>query len=206
VDKETLLQVQAEIDILRTELNRVCEQVGSRKEKALATFKLEWNNELETAFRSLQNKISQAVSLAILDPEKVICVFTDSSLRFWSLFVTQIPYEDLHKDFHDQNHEPIAIMQNNWSDTELKHHISELEAAPCVYAFERLDYLFYASKHAIRVYIDHKNIRYIFQPPKLLAKHVLGRLHRWGIKLAGFNYIIADIPGERNVFADLLSA
>ena len=59
-----------------------------------------------------------------------------------------------------------------------------------------------------RLFTDHLNLRYIFNPGTVLSavpKYTADKLQRWSMVLMGYQYEIVHIPGEDNVWADLLS-
>jgi Chromo (CHRromatin Organisation MOdifier) domain/RNase H-like domain found in reverse transcriptase len=58
------------------------------------------------------------------------------------------------------------------------------------------------------LYTDHRNLKYIFNPQSVVAavpKYTADKLQRWALLLMSYEYTIQDIPGEDNVWADLLS-
>jgi RNase H-like domain found in reverse transcriptase len=82
----------------------------------------------------------------------------------------------------------------------------EKEAYPIVQTFERLDYLLVGK--TTDLHTDHRNLDYIFDPygqNPTVARHVASKLMRWAFKLCAFRYIIHHVPGEANVWADLLT-
>jgi len=59
-----------------------------------------------------------------------------------------------------------------------------------------------------QLYTDHRNLTYLFNSDTKVAdgnKQSAARLERWMKSMRGFEYQIHHIPGEHNVFADLLS-
>ena len=56
--------------------------------------------------------------------------------------------------------------------------------------------------------MDHRNLCYIFDPTAtnpLAGKHTASHLECWAMHLIGLHYTIEFIPGDQNVFADLLT-
>ncbi len=52
------------------------------------------------------------------------------------------------------------------------------------------------------------NLVYLFDPYGRnpgIARHTASKLMRWAIKLSAFRYVIEHVPGERNVWADMLT-
>ncbi len=56
-----------------------------------------------------------------------------------------------------------------------------------------------------RIYTDHQNLRFIYGTYRTQKINVMCRYERWAIKLLKFRYTIEHVPGERNLWADLLS-
>ena len=58
------------------------------------------------------------------------------------------------------------------------------------------------------LFTDHKNILYMLSPTRYnsnVARHVVHKVQRWALRLAEFNFTIEHIPGESNVWADMLT-
>ena len=59
----------------------------------------------------------------------------------------------------------------------------------------------------MRIYTDHRNLAYIFEPEACvssLPKTAAQRLENWKMRLAQYDYTIMYISGERNCWGDLL--
>ena len=58
------------------------------------------------------------------------------------------------------------------------------------------------------LFTDHKNILYMLSPARFdanVARHIVHKIQRWALRLAEFNFTIEHIPGEHNVWADMLT-
>lgn len=82
--------------------------------------------------------------------------------------------------------------------------IIDMEAFPIIWACVHLEYLLLCGR-GFRLYCDHKNLIYIFDPSVELKRHIRGRLQRWPLALAGLPYVIEHLDGDRNDWLDLLS-
>ncbi|KAF0702604.1 hypothetical protein As57867_007742, partial [Aphanomyces stellatus] len=85
--------------------------------------------------------------------------------------------------------------------------IVEKEAYAIVETLVRADYLLHPAA-GFNLYTDHCNLKFIFSPTAVVAsvpKYTAQKLERWALLLMGYSYVIHDIPGEVNVWADLLS-
>jgi hypothetical protein len=57
------------------------------------------------------------------------------------------------------------------------------------------------------LYTDHRNLKF-FNPHNVAASvpiYTAQKRKRWALLLMGYSYTIYDIPGEENVWVDLLS-
>ncbi len=58
------------------------------------------------------------------------------------------------------------------------------------------------------LFTDHKNLLYMLSPSRFntsVARHVVNKVQRWALRLAEFNFTIEHIPGESNVWDDILT-
>ena len=85
--------------------------------------------------------------------------------------------------------------------------MSSKEAWPILWAFQRLDWLFHGHSRPVQVFCDHKNLASIMDPSGAQAqnKNTLTRLYRWALQLSEIRYRVYHIPGQFNVFAELLT-
>lgn len=111
------------------------------------------------------------------------------------------------KPFHMQRHSPLYFLSGKFKGPQLNWHISSKECWPILWAFKRFDWLFQGHPNEIRDFCDHPNLVSILHPSGKQAenKNTLSRLYRWGVILSEFSYTIQHVPGEFNVFADLLT-
>lgn len=206
--KMTILQARESITWLRENvLEPLYARCKTRTEKALAAQLIGalWNKLAQWHFDNIKRKVKNHISLAVPDYTKQFCIFTDSCDFLWSFLVTQIPLEDVGKDFEEQNHEILCTMDNKYSTAERKYHISEKEAAPIVFGLKRFGYLFQMLDRPVLIFNDHKNIEAIFNPSKEYNAAVLSRLYRWSLEIQQFWYRIIHIEGLKNLWADMMS-
>lgn len=145
--------------------------------------------------------------MAFPNPEKVVCVNTDTSKQLWAALVTQTNEEHLGKPIEQQPHEPLAFLGSKFNKAQKNWTTYEKEAYAVVQTFDRLDYLFWGSGQN-HVFTNHKNLLYVFAPLALRPsspRHVLSKVHRWAIHLSRFEFFINHIEGASNVFADILT-
>ncbi|MFK7806887.1 MAG: RNase H-like domain-containing protein [Saprospiraceae bacterium] len=179
---------------------------SSRKKKNLVGIKLRehgWGTVESDAFKKVLKTVHEAIKMAVPDPDKEFCLFTDASNTGCSIVVTQTDKEELSKPITEQSHQIVFLTTHKWTEQEVKWHISSQEAYPVVFALERLDYLFAGKR--INIFMDHKNLIYIFEPEAATSKTTLMRLQRWALIIQSSNYCIRHISGEDNIVADLFS-
>ena len=183
---------------------------GKRTKRSIRNMSLNslsWGPTHETSFRDLQDSLKSAVTLAYPDPEKVICVFTDASEKFWSGVVTQTKSDQLELPPGEQQHEPIAFLCSAFKDASENWTTFEKEAFAIFQTFAKLDYLFLV-RQDVRVFTDHRNLLFVFAPLALepsLGRHIISKVQRWALYMSRFHYVIEHVKGEDNVFADILT-
>ncbi|KAH9088946.1 hypothetical protein LEN26_019336 [Aphanomyces euteiches] len=136
-----------------------------------------------------------------------VCVFTDASDKFWGAVATQIPSEDLSLPLEDQRHEPLAFLSGTFTGASQRWPIVEKEAYAVVESCKRLDYLV-VRPGGFRLFTDHRNLVYMFNPRGSnsgVAKYQADKLQRWALVMSTFPYTIECLPGDTNVWGDLLS-
>lgn len=178
----------------------------SRKKRLLVGVKLSdvgWTKEHSEAFKELLEAIHSAIRTAVPDKTKQLCLFKDASEVGCAIVVTQCDPLELHKPVHDQQHQIVFMTTHRWTENELNWHISCKEAYPLIFAFTRLNYLF-AGRH-VKVFTDHRNLKYIMNPSAITPKTTLMRLQRWALIIQNQDYAIEHVEGEQNITADLFS-
>ena len=178
----------------------------SRKGKLLEGVHLSdfgWGETESSAFAKLKDALHHAIRVAVPKKDMQLCLFTDASFEGCSIIVTQVDPAELHKPVLDQRHEIVFVTSHRWTEPQSRWHVSSLEAYPIIFALQRLDWLF-LGRH-LKIYMDHRNLAYIFNPEQTTPKTTLMRLQRWALIIQAQRYSIEHIPGEVNIAADLFS-
>lgn len=178
-----------------------------RSIKNIPLSKLSWGDKHIAAFKSIQESLINAVSLSHLKEDYIVCIFTDASIKFWSGVVTQTMENQLALPFGEQKHEPLAFLGAEFKGAEQRWTTYEQESFAIFNVFLKLDYLFYGAK-PVHVFTDHRNLLFVFSPLAMeptLGRHIVTKVQRWGLFLSRFSYVIEHIPGNQNVFADVLT-
>ncbi|OWZ11615.1 hypothetical protein PHMEG_00015334 [Phytophthora megakarya] len=104
----------------------------------------------------------------------------------------------------EQQHRLIHCTSGTFTGSQCNWRVKEKEAFPIVVACDKLDYLLLRPK-PFRIYCDHRNLIHIFAPHESVKKHVKGKLLRWAMKLMNYRYVVEHVPGEHNVWVDMIS-
>lgn len=188
----------------------------ARSKAALKRYELidfGWSAEHEDAFEQVKDALRNVVPLAYPDERKEMCLFTDASKDGWAAVLTQVDAaaiagiaEGKASEVAWLDHEPLAFLGSQFKGSEKNWAIVEKEAYAIVEACRRLDYMV-KRPEGFRIYTDHRNLRFIFDPTGRsdLGTTSTEKIARWAHLLMGFRYKITHIPGEDNVWADLLT-
>ncbi len=190
-------------------LQRLYKAVGSNKatrlEKHLVTDH-GWGEAQLAAFARTKKALANMITLAHPDPSKTFVLFPDVSHRSWGSVLTQVEPALADLPVAEQNHQPLAFLSEAFKGASLRWSTTEKESYVIVACCKRLDYLF---KHpgGFVICTDHRHLRYTFgqEPDLKQPRYLAGKLARWAMILDKFTYDIRHIPGEANVWGELLS-
>ena len=191
-------------------LERAYQVSGKRTKKSILNMplgKLSWGKAHVDAFRSMQTSILNSTKLPYPKKEKVLCLFTDASDRFWSGEVTQTDDVQFSLEVGEKKHEPLTFVGKMFNATEQRWTTYEQEGFAIFKSFEKLYYLFMGDQK-FHVFTDHRNLLFLYSPLCLepsLGSHAVSKVQRWAMYLSRFEYNIEHIDGEANIFADILT-
>ena len=183
---------------------------GSRKKKKISKFLLSdlgWDKKHEAAFNDIQEQLQEATRLAHRDRAMSLCVHADASDKHWAVCATQCNPSELSKPISDQVHQPLAFLSGTFSEREVHWTTYEREAFAVVQAFRKLDYLL-ACDPTTRIFTDHRNLLFAFNPVAMepsLGRHKVLKVIRWALFLSAFNYRIEHVPGDSNIWPDIMT-
>ena len=168
-----------------------------------------WGKEHDASFAALKAALVTAVTSAYPDDEKEFCLFTDASDDYWGAILTQVPAGSTASDVPicDWNHEPLAFLSGVFRGPQKRWGVPDKEGFAIKESCLKLAHLLVRRK-GVSIFTDHRNLRYIFNPLAVVAqvtKPQADRLERWAVFLRCFDYKIYHIPGELNVWGDMLS-
>ncbi|KAE9009233.1 hypothetical protein PR001_g16486 [Phytophthora rubi] len=177
--------------------------IGKRNKNGLHAA-LEWSPELDACFREVKLLLLRAAPLAHPAEDAAVCLLTDASADGWSVIVSQVVKWDADLPVHQQQHQLLVCKGGMFKGSQRNWSIVEKEAFPIVKACSDLEYLL-LRPGGFRIYCDHANLIYIFDPSTELKRHVRDKLQRWAMRISGLPYTIEHIAGIDNVWADLVS-
>lgn len=166
-------------------------------------------DEHNTAFTSLIQAMTKQVTPATADPAKRLCLFTDASSTYWSGVLTQVSMSEFHSGKQPQKwaHQPIAFISGTFRNYSARWTTSEKESYAVVASVIRLAHILVVCAE-FSLFTDHKNIMYMLSPTRFqanVARHIVHKVQRWAFRLSESNFTVEHIPGENNVWADMLT-
>ncbi|OAE24162.1 hypothetical protein AXG93_2752s1770 [Marchantia polymorpha subsp. ruderalis] len=144
----------------------------------------------KTAFEVLKKALVTAPILAKPDWGKPFILYTDASNIAVGCTLSQLDDEK-----HDH---PIAYASRQMVQAEKNYSVTEREALAVIFSLKKFRHYLLGGRFTIVT--DHKALKYIFNKP-----NAEGRIARWKLLLAEFDYTIEDRPGKKHANADLMS-
>ena len=144
--------------------------------KANSTFK--WTSEEKSAFDTLQDRITSAPILMLLDNSRPYCVEADSLDFTTGAVLSQ-------EDLEDGKWHPIAFLSKSLSPVERNYEIHDKEMLAIVQVLEEWRHFLEGTKNQFKIWTDHKNLKYF-----MTAKKLNWRQAQWSLLLARFNFLL----------------
>jgi hypothetical protein len=157
-----------------------------------------WSEGEEHAFREIKTAFTQAPVLRHYDPALRLRLETDASAFAIAAILSQL---------FDSEWHPVAFWSRKMIPAERNYETHDQELLAVVEAFKQWRQYFEGAPHAIRVLVDHANLRGFMK-----VKQLNGRQARWATFLASFDFTIehqagkrnpADTPSRRSDYADV---
>ena len=166
-----------------------------------------WTSAHDEAFAQVLAAVSRAVTLAMPDDSKEMCLITDASDNHWAGVVTMVDPDQMSLPLAERAHQPLLFMSGAFRGSSANWSIVDKEAAAIVYSCAKAEYILRRDR-GFHVYTDHKNLLAILSPmprgPTAKLQQSEARLFRWQLYLRSFSYDVEVIPGADNV-ADAFS-
>ena len=196
------------IDPLHKLMEECYKRAGKRTKRAVRKLRIDglWGAEHDSAFMCIKNQLAACTKLAYPKETHTMCMFTDASETHWSAVLTQVPSNQMSLSIAEQDHEPLCFLSGAFSGSSFNWSMPEKEGFSIVEAMTRLDYM--TIGRTVSIFTDHANLVFIYNPygsRPSIARHIASKLLRWAIKLSAFKYVVEHIPGELNVWADMMT-
>ena len=199
------------IQPLQDLLEGMYKKFGTRKKSRIANRPIsEWEDKHQDAFQSLIRAITNQVTLSTQDSSKRLCLFTDASMTHWAGVLTQVDPAEIAKNVlppQQWKHAPVAFVSGSFKGASSRWSTPEKECYAIVASVTRLAHILAACSE-FSLFTDHKNILYMLSPVRFnanVARHIVHKTQRWAMRLSEFNFTIEHIPGENNIWADILT-
>lgn len=149
-----------------------------------------WSPEAEQSFLELKSLLVKAPVLACPNFNLPFEVHTDASDFGIGAMLSQT--------INGVEH-PVAYMSRSLSGAERNYSVTEREALAVLIALEHWR-CYLENGHTFSVFTDHAALKWFFS-----LTNPSGRLARWGVRLASFDFVIKHRSGKDNVIPDALS-
>ena len=161
---------------------------------------IHWTPACDVAFSTLKEKLKAVATLAPLDPESPLILYTDASYQGYGVALHQVQRDA--KGKHRER--PIAFHSRSLRAAERNYWPTELELGCVVYAFERLHKE--TDGRPVTLVTDHSALRWILQARDLRQGHN-SRLTRWALFINSRGNLLSVVhrPGLVHTNVDALS-
>jgi hypothetical protein len=153
----------------------------------------EWRSEQQNAFIKLKNSLMEAPVLVMPDYTKPFTIQTDASTEGIGAVLSQV-----HIHNNKSMDKPCAYASRSLKEAEKNYPATHLELLAIMFAIHKFRHFVQGNKFYIQT--DHKPLEGI-----LKTKDLSGRLGRWIMKLADYDFDIVYRQGQANANADALS-
>ena len=200
------------VDPLRQIMETIFAKRGNRRSNGLEKFQLRsfgWNETHNALLKGLVEKICEQMTLYYPDPERdTISIFPDASKHAWGVTITAVENWRGDVPVADLDHLTIAFFSGTFRGAEYNRGIQDKEAFAIMESVRRMRWLTMNTR--FKLYCDNRNLTYIFHPEHFTVGEKVPtmtkeRLTRWATELSEYSYDLIHIPGELNVWADILS-
>jgi transposase InsO family protein len=154
-----------------------------------------WGPEEEAAFRAVNAALSSAPTLTHFDPQRTLVVSADAGPAGLGAVLA-------HRDDEDREW-PIAFASRSLSKAEQNYSQIDKEATALMFGLKKFETFLWG--RAFILVTDHRPLVAILGPKKAFPALVTARLHRYAVKLLGFQYVVEFRKGSKHGNADALS-
>ncbi len=189
--------------VLQTWMNELLKG-GKRTRRRAKNVKLKWDDEKDKALNDVKEMLNNAMVQTHPKEDSEYCLFTDASDLHWGAILVQVENYDKLEDVLKQKVEPMYMLSGSFRGSQLNWSTIEKEAFAIIESIERLGQVL-IRPGGFRIFTDHMNLVYIYGLYRTQKINVMCRYDRWAVKMIQYRYTIEHVPGERNLWADLLS-
>lgn len=196
---------------LRSVMETIYKTANSRENKKVAKFKVRafgWTDDTTRAFEKLKEALRKHQELHLRDPRQVLLLYCDASATGFSGILFQCREEEVHLRPTDRRQTLLECCGGSFTASQMNWPTVEQEAYAVIHSIHRFwHHLNDGSK--LYIFTDNQVLSYVFDQDSDYVRKKdrpgQGRLLRWIAKLMEIHYCIQHVPGEQNVFADVLS-
>eukprot|EP00731_Ephydatia_muelleri_P004932 Em0002g1108a len=154
-----------------------------------------WTATCMESFNQLKQALGSAEVLCHYNPSEEISLACDASAHGLGAVLSH--------HFKDGSERPISYASRTLSKAERNYSQIEKEALSIIFGLKKFHQYLYGRKFLLVT--DHQPLVKIFGPKTGISSVVAGRLQRWALCLAGYQYDIVYKPTQRHGNADGLS-
>ena len=151
--------------------------------------RFQWTEERQRAFVKLKEALCEHAVRNLPDPERPFIVKTDASQQGIGAILLQE---------HDDGRRVIEFASHRFTDTEKRYPVIEQEAYAIIFAVNRWRHFLLGGHFTLET--DHRPLVWLQS-----KKELLGKLGRWSLRLAEFDFDVKHIPGKHHEDVDALS-
>ena len=154
-----------------------------------------WTSQQKKAFERSKELLLSSQLLVHFDPNLEIHLACDaSSYGIRAVLSHKMP---------NGSEKPVGFVCRTLTDAEKKYSQIEKEGLACVYGVTRFhSYLF---GHCFKLQTDHKPLLTLFNERKAVSPQTSGRIQRWALTLASYEYTIVCRTTTQHANADAMS-
>lgn len=154
-----------------------------------------WTKECQVAFEFAKKELTSDKVLIHFDKSKPLRLCCDASQYGLGAVLSHV--------LPDGSDRPICFISRVLNSAEKNYSMIHKEALSIYWSCQKLYQYLIGTK--FELVSDHKPLQALFGENRSLPPMVAGRLQRWSLFLAGFNYTFKHVKGIENIQADALS-
>jgi hypothetical protein len=207
--RSTIPNYAAIFQPLQNLLKDLTREVKSSKKVQLRKISLKgrWLPDHDTAYSDAKKALENSVTISYLQPGGTVSLFTDASSVAWGVIVTQVMSWNHTQSIAEQDHRLLGVASGVFAGKDLLRDIKEKEGYAINQAVLLFSYIL-ERPEGFHLYTDHYNLTFLMNPTQFIAtmnKNTMEKIARWCARLFSLKFTMHAIPGDENVWADMLS-